>query len=65
MPMYRVRGYRRQMVEAFVYAEDDEWAADAACDIKDSEWDVIDVSTIDEFFSILEMPDEPDDWEEE
>ena len=52
MQTYRIRAYRRQLVETFITATDDEWAFDAAIDLKPHEWDVIETLEVEEPDSI-------------
>lgn len=52
MPMYRVRAYRRQLVEVIVEGQDDEWAFDNALDINKHEWDVVETFDIEDCDSV-------------
>ena len=51
MQTYRVRAYRRQLVEVIVTATDDEWAWEHAIDTDKHEWDVIETYEIEDFVS--------------
>ena len=61
MQLYRIRAYRRQLVETLIAAEDDEWAFDAATDLKPHEWDVIDTLEVEEPDSITLADPCPED----
>ena len=50
MKTYRVRAYRRQLVEVIVYS-DEECAYDDALDTDKHDWDVIETYEIDDFVS--------------
>ena len=52
MQTYRIRAYRRQLVETFITATDDEWAFDAALDLSAHDWDVIETLEVEEPDSI-------------
>jgi hypothetical protein len=60
MQTYRVRAYRRQLVEVFVYS-DEECAYDDALDTDKHDWDVIETYEIDDFVSCEPIEDEQDD----
>ena len=68
MPDFRIRAYRRQLVEVIVYAESEEYAWDEAVDIDKHEWDVIETYEIDDFVSTtyIEPADlyDPPEWED-
>lgn len=64
MATYRVRAIRRQMVEMIVVAQDDEWAVDTAFTQPQSDWDVVETYEVDECFSVTEIIDEVEPWEE-
>lgn len=51
---YRIRAIRRQLVEVLVTHEDDELAFDAALDLPQKEWDVIETYDVEEPFTITE-----------
>lgn len=62
MQAYRIRAYRRQLVEVIITALDDEYAFDAAIDIPAHEWDVIQTLEVEEPDSItLADPCDNDD----
>lgn len=61
MPDFRVRAYRRQLVEVIVNAKDDEWAWEHAIDTDKHEWDVVETYEIEDFVSATPIEDECDD----
>jgi hypothetical protein len=64
MKTYRIRAYRRQLVEVIVTHKDDEWAWDEASDLPKSKWDVIETLDVEDAFSITEIPQEDEMWEQ-
>lgn len=67
MPDFRVRAYRRQLVEVIVYAENDDEAWDEAIDIDKHDWDVVETYEIDDFVSATPIDDDEDNpnfWED-
>jgi len=52
MQAYRIRAYRRQLVEVIITALDDEYAFDAAIDLSPHDWDVIETLEVEEPDSI-------------
>ena len=51
---YRIRAIRRQLVEVLVTHKDDEWAFDAALDLPQDKWDVLETYDVEEPFTITE-----------
>ena len=66
MDTYRIRAYRRQLVEILITATDDEWAWEYAIDAPAHDWDVIETLDVEDADSItLAAPCHKDDpnWE--
>jgi hypothetical protein len=67
MSRYRVRAYRKQLVEVLIDADDWEQAWDMALDSKD--WDVVETFDVEDNSSVSEVetcdplnPKDPDYW---
>ena len=69
MPDFRIRAYRRQLVEVIVNAESEEYAYDEALNTDKHEWDVIETYDIDDFVgcTYIEPADayDPQEWLED
>ena len=64
MQTYRIRAYRRQLVEVIVTHKDYEYAWDAALDLPKSAWDVVETLDIEDAFSITDITEQLEPWDE-
>jgi hypothetical protein len=60
MQSYRIRAFRRQLVEIVVYAHDEEWAWENALDANKDAWEVLETYEVEEYESLLPDQLDPD-----